>query len=166
MDEKIEFCVFVAKVINNNMVDDITKFQNILKNNMNIDMKAYYKENNEINNNQKKLNDLGIPSIMKTSSDNQKKKDSLINILTQNFNNEVDNNCESKLFIIKMDEYNKILDEFDDISIKNIIKFPKLDDYNLLSIKFAQCILTTEKYLKENSDKIGYAIMNKFKNNN
>ena len=78
MDEKIEFCVFIAKVINNNMIDDINKFKNVLKNNMNIDIKTTYKENIQDKNNtisenlSEKLNNIGVPTNIKSGFDNFK----------------------------------------------------------------------------------------------
>ena len=103
---------------------------------------------NNTNNIENKLNQYGIPTNIKTRSLND--DNNTIEILTQQLNDGINENSQQQLFIVNMEEYDKLIDKFYQ-SYHNIeLKLPKLEGMNLLSIVPACSITATEENIREN----------------
>ena len=66
MSQEKEFCVFVAKIITEEQLNDLKKFNENLNKNS-IFIKQEMRENNPVD---KKLNQLGLPKNLSTGFDN------------------------------------------------------------------------------------------------
>lgn len=146
-----DFCIFIAKIITKEQLDELKIFNNNLNNNS-IYVKQKIRENDFENN--EKLKDYGIPKNINSGLSgkevNQKK------IIEDEFNSEIQRKCSSKFFILEMNDYNKIIDKFYTISNKesNAFEFPVVNEFNILSITTAASINATDTFIRENCDKI------------
>ena len=158
---EIEFCIFVARVLDNDLFNEINSIHNQLHNKYNINIKQIVQEtdiNKEIT--QKKLNDLGIPNSINTSTNNINDiNHNTIEKLTSQFNDCIKNKCIKKLFIMTMDNYDTLLNKFNEISNTDILEFPDVNGFKLLGIIHACSINATEEYMAKNSGIIGDSIL-------
>ena len=144
------FCVFTAKIIDDKQFNNLKELMETLDNNS-ISVKQQMKLNNQ---KEKNLSKFGIPSTIKTGVQHSDIDE--IKKIQEEFNKSIKDKCSNKFFIIKMDEYDKILDTFYEISNNstNNLEFPVLNGFRLLSITQAASIKTTEEYIKKNGDNI------------
>ena len=77
-------------------------------------------------------------------------------MIQEEFNSQIKDKCSSKFFIIDMEQYNNIIDKFYCISNKGdcLIEFPKVNEFNILSITTAASLFATDDYIKANCDNI------------
>ena len=149
-DEK-EFCIFVAKIISKEQLDEFSNFnQKLNENSIFIKQKMRENKPDEVN---EKLNSLGIP---KDINSGQLSSSNNIDRIQEEFNSEIKKRCSSKFFILEMEEYNKIIDKFYSISNggNSYLDFPVVNEFNILSITVAASINATDKYIRENCDLI------------
>ena len=130
-----EFCIFVAKIISKEQLDELSNFnQKLNENSIFIKQKMRENKKDEVN---EKLNDLGIP---KDINSGQLSSTNPVNRIEEEFNSEIKKRCSSKFFILEMDEYNKIIDKFYSISNEgnSYLDFTVVNDFNILSITVAE----------------------------
>ena len=165
--EKIEknFCIFIANVFDDKIWQDIQGVRKYTQSEFNLEIKTQFKKkeiNQEINNNgintdSAKLNELGVPTNIKTGysidNNNYDVNKNFIENITDEFNNKLKDRCQKKFFITEEHIFQNLLDEFDK-TINNDIEFPKFDNFYVLEIIIACSLKTTEEYIKKNSDNI------------
>ena len=158
-----EYCIFIAQIIDDSVLEDITLIRDKAKQLYNVELKPSLKMNNT-NNIDNKLNQYGIPTNIKTSSLND--DNNTIEILTQQLNDGINENSQQQLFIVNMEEYDKLIDNFYQSHHNIELKLPKLEGMNLLSIVQACSITATEEYMRKHCVDIAQKLKNNIENNN
>ena len=150
MEIEKEFCIFVAKIITDEQLLELNRFNKNLNDNS-IFIKQEMRDNKETFVN---LNKYGIPNKIKTGINEQKINS--IEEIQEEFNKDIKEKCSSKFFIIEMKEYDKIIDKFYSIANNksSVLEFPIVNEFKILSIVVAASINATDAYIRENCDEI------------
>ena len=159
-----EYCIFIAKVIDDSVLEDIICIRDTAKELYNVDLKPSLKMN-ETNTLENKLNECGIPTNIKTSSANTTGNNT-IEVLTKQLNDEVSEKSQNQLFIVSMEEYDKLIDNFYQAHNNLDLKLPKMEDMNILSIVQTCSIKTTEEYMRKHCVDIAQTLKNNIANKN
>lgn len=152
-----EYCIFIAQIIDDSVLEDITLIRDKAKQLYNVELKPSLKMNNT-NNIDNKLNQYGIPTNIKTSSLNN--DNNTIEILTKELNDGINDNSQQQLFIVNMEEYDNLIDNFYQSHHNIELKLPKLEGMNLLSIVQACSITATEEYMRKHCVDIAQKLKN------
>lgn len=163
-----EYCIFIAQIIDDSVLEDITLIRDKAKQLYNVELKPSLKMNNtnnieNKNNIDNKLNQYGIPTNIKTSSLNN--DNNTIEILTKELNDGINDNSQQQLFIVNMEEYDNLIDNFYQSHHNIELKLPKLEGMNLLSIVQACSITATEEYMRKHCVDIAQKLKNNIENN-
>lgn len=154
-----EYCIFIAQIIDDSVLEDITLIRDKAKQLYNVELKPSLKMNNTNN----KLNQYGIPTNINTSSLNN--DNNTIEILTKELNDGINENSQQQLFIVNMEEYDNLIDNFYQSHHNIELKLPKLEGINLLSIVQACSITATEEYMRKHCVDIAQKLKNNIENN-
>ena len=173
MEIKQDFCIFVANVFDNEIWNNIKNINEYAKNEFNTGIKSEYKSktnedtnfnhdklNQNLNKTTDKLQELGIPTQIKTGVnseivDNTK----IVDQITEEFNNNINNKCQKKIFVTTNIHFQELLNQFDK-TVNGQIDFPKFDNFYIKEIIIACNINATEKYVKDNCNKIVQQMFN------
>ena len=160
-----EYCIFIAQIIDDSVLEDITLIRDKAKQLYHVELKPSLKMNNtnNTNNTNNKLNQYGIPTNIKTSSLNN--DNNTIEILTKQLNDAINENSQQQLFIVNMEEYDNLIDNFYQSHHNIELKLPKLEGINLLSIVQACSITATEEYMRKHCVDIAQKLKNNIENN-
>ena len=160
-----EYCIFIAQIIDDSVLEDITLIRDKAKQLYHVELKPSLKMNNtnNTNNTNNKLNQYGIPTNIKTSSLNN--DNNTIEILTKELNDAINENSQQQLFIVNMEEYDNLIDNFYQSHHNIELKLPKLEGINLLSIVQACSITATEEYMRKHCVDIAQKLKNNIENN-
>ena len=172
-----EYCIFIAQIIDDSVLEDITLIRDKAKQLYHVELKPSLKMNNinntnnidninnidNTNNIDNKLNQCGIPTNIKSSSLNN--DNNTIEILTKELNDAINENSQQQLFIVNMEEYDKLIDNFYQSHHNIELKLPKLEGINLLSIVQACSITATEEYMRKHCVDIAQKLKNNIENN-
>ena len=157
-----EYCIFIAQIIDDSVLEDITLIRDKAKQLYNVELKPSLKMNNT-NNIDNKLNQYGIPTNIKTSSFND--DNNTIEILTKQLNDAINEKSKQQLFIVNMEEYDTLIDNFYQSHHNLQLKLPQLEGMNLLSIVQACSITATEEYMRKHCVDIAQKLKNNIENN-
>ena len=163
-----QYCIFIAEIIDDDILENINTIRKQTKEMFNIDLKPSLKMNNNNKTIQEnKLNSYGIPQNIVTGNNitNKNSNDNMLELLTKELNDDVKTHTKNQLFIVNMEEYDKLIDKFYNLNNNLEMELPQLEGFNILSIKNACTITTTENYMKKNCVNIAQMLKKKIELN-